>query len=170
MREQTDRVRTGYGAKLIILSVTALLLIAAAYAAVTFFSRQGYSHPEFDATAAAGVPAPADNMAYNEISAENGVRFSLAATMYQQEDGSLLVYFTNPAASQCVLMCEIKNEAGKTLYKSGAVRPGEYVERLTPLTEIENIATPITMWVYAFEPDTWYSVGEVQLSNILQPY
>lgn len=169
MREQTNRVKTGNAFRYAILAITVILVIGLAYVASSYFSKPEYVPPEFDAAAQTGEPSPAENLAYDEISAENGLRFSLAGTMYQQDDGSLLIYLTNPAASQCIISCEVKNEAGDTLYKSGAIRPGEYVERLMPQMEIENIAMPITMLVYAFEPDTWYSMGEVRLTNILQP-
>ena len=85
--------------------------------------------------------------------------------MYQQEDGSLLVYFTNPQSSDANLMCEIQNENGETIYKSGVIRPGEYIERLEPLAELSDEAIKIELYVYAFEPDTWYSKGTINLSN-----
>ncbi|MEG0090993.1 MAG: hypothetical protein RSA20_04165, partial [Oscillospiraceae bacterium] len=129
-----------------------------------------YTPPPFEPTAVAGVPTPPEHMGYGEISAEGGFAFSIVGTMYQQQDGSLLVYFTNPPYSEANLQCEIKHENGDTLYKSGVLRPGEYVERLQPQTELKNEATKIELNVYAFAPETWYSKGTINLQNILQPY
>lgn len=129
-----------------------------------------YTPPPFETMAVAGVPTPPENLGYGEISSEGGFTFSIAGTMYQQQDGSLLVYFTNPQHSEANLQCEILNEDGTVLYKSGVIRPGEYVERLQPLEKLQNKATKIEVNVYAFAPETWYSKGTINLQNILQPY
>ena len=81
-----------------------------------------------------------------------------------------MLYLTNPESNECIIMAEMTDEAGNVLYRSGALRPGEYVERLYPLLELENVAIPIQMKVYAFEPETWYSLGTIALNNTLQPW
>ncbi|MEG1578974.1 MAG: hypothetical protein RR336_09445 [Oscillospiraceae bacterium] len=169
MREQTTHVRTGAVKKIIfpVLGVAlAVVLAALCYRAL----HQPYTPPPFEPTAVEGVPTPPDDMGYGEISAEGGFAFSIAGTMYQQEDSSLLIYFTNPEYSEANLQCEIKNEKGDILYKSGVIRPGEYVERLQPQTKLKNEATKIELNVYAFAPETWYSKGTINLQNVLQPY
>ncbi|MEG2054414.1 MAG: hypothetical protein RR052_05665 [Oscillospiraceae bacterium] len=169
MREQTTRVRTGTAKKIIFLAIgvaLAVLIVALCYRALN----PPYTPPPFEKMAVSGVPTPPDNMGYGEISAEGGFAFFIAGTMYQQEDGSLLVYFTNPKYSEANLQCEIKNENGDVIYKSGVLRPGEYVERLQPQTKLANEATKIELDVYAFEPETWYSKGTINLQNVLQPY
>lgn len=169
MREQTTHVHTG-AVKRILVPVLAVAL-AVAIAALGYRAlHPPYTPPSFEPTAVAGVPTPPENMGYGEISAEGGFAFSIAGTMYQQEDGSLLIYFTNPQYSEANLQCEIMNENGDILYKSGVLRPGEYVERLQPQTELKNEATKIELNVYAFAPDTWYSKGTINLQNVLQPY
>lgn len=173
MREQKTIVYTGSVNKK--LWMTARLLVIAAVIAllsvkVFRLANPPYIPPEIDLTAQTGVPEPEERMAYGEISAQGGFTFGIAGTMYQQEDGSLLVYFTNPQSSDANLMCEIQNENGETIYKSGVIRPGEYIERLEPLAELSDEAIKIELYVYAFEPDTWYSKGTINLSNMLQPY
>ena len=151
-----------------------LLLTAAVIAllSVKIFRRMNppYVPPEFDQTAQTGAPEPEEHMAYGEISAQGGFTFGIAGTMYQQEDGSVQVYFTNPQSSDANIMCEIRDEAGTVIYKSGVIRPGQYIERLEPLAELPAEAVKIELYVYAFEPDTWYSKGTINLSNTLQPY
>ena len=169
MRNQSTHVRTGRSTRIGAMAAGAVLL--------AFFTVVGYRMlnpvyvpPAFEPLAISGVPVPADNMGYGEISASGGFSFFVAGTMYQQEDGSLLIYFTNPKDSGVNLMCKITDGADRTLYKSGVLRSGEYVERLRPEEQLPNEALEIEMNVYAFEPDTWYSKGPISLNNILQPY
>lgn len=169
MREQTTRVRTG-AVKKILFAVLGVALTAGIAWLIYLAANPPYTPPPFETAAVAGVPAPPENMGYGEISADGGFAFSIAGTMYQQEDGSLLVYFTNPQHSEANLQCEILDETGAILYKSGVIRPGEYVERLQPLVKLQNEATNVELNVYAFEPDTWHSKGTINLQNILQPY
>ena len=169
MRKQTTHVRTGMGKKIGAIAAGAALLVLFAVTGYRLF-HPVYVPPAFESSATSGVPVPPENMGYGEISAPGGFSFSVAGTMYQQEDGSLLIYLTNPQDSEVNLMCEITDRAARIIYKSGVLRPGEYVERLRPAEQIPNEATEIAMNVYAFEPDTWYSKGTISLNNILQPY
>lgn len=169
MREQGTRVKTGAVRKMM-LAAAALVLAAAALTGGYRLMNPPYVPPAFDPAAVSGVPAPPENMGYGEISAQGGFSFSIAGTMYQQEDGSLALYLTNPAAGGINLMCEVANDHGEIIYKSGVLRPGEYVEKLQPLRKLPNEAMKIEVSVYAFEPETWYSRGTIALANILQPY
>jgi hypothetical protein len=88
-----------------------------------------------------------------------------------QEDGSLFVYFTNVEENDVRMMCEIVQEGTEiTLYKSGVLNPGEYVEKLDPVTEIENEKKDIIIRIYAFEEENWYSAGTVEITSLLQPW
>lgn len=93
-----------------------------------------------------------------------------AGTIYQQADGALELYLTSPEENEAYLLCEVTDIEGKTLYRSGLLRPGEYVERLDSLTALENKAIEIAVNIYAFEPETFYSIGTVTLKNVLQAY
>lgn len=169
MRKQTTHVRTGAVKKILIVALgTALAVVIAALVYRAF--NPPYTPPPFETAAVKGVPTPPESMGYGEISAKGGFAFSIVGTMYQQEDGSILVYFTNPEHSEANLQCEILDKDGTVIYKSGVIRPGEYVERLQPIKRLENKAMKIELNVYAFAPDTWYSKGTINLQNTLQPY
>ena len=171
MRTQTTTLRTGRKTRLLIIIAAVLALLAAAVLVWRLaFYEAPFVPPEYDATAQSGVPTPPENMGYGEIRAENGFAFSLVGTMYQQEDGSLLLYLTNPEYRGCNLLCEIADADGRVIYRSGVVRPGEYVERLSPQAELLNEEMQIELKVYAFEPETWYSMGTVSLVNTLHSW
>jgi hypothetical protein len=142
-------------------------------AAVFLFLRanKGYTPPAFDSSAQPGVPVPDAGFYYDTLSSDFGYQFSFAANLYQQEDRSVKVYFTNPAENSVNLMCEITSDAtGKVLYRSGVIRPGEYVESLSPKGRFANEKMDITLTVYAFEKDTWHSAGSSTVSTVLQPW
>lgn len=135
-----------------------------------FFHQRSYTPPPFEPSAQAGEPSPAQSMGYGRIEADGGFAFSVAGTMYQQADASLLIYLTNHEDGDVWLMGEVVDENGTTLYKSGILRPGEYVERLFPVIGFANEAMKIELRVYGFEPETYYSLGTIFLDNILQPW
>jgi len=171
MRAQTTRIQTG-AVKKRILTAAAVLCAAATVAAICYlaFYKPPYAPPPFEPKAVAGAPEVPENMSYGRIEAENGFYFSTAGTIYQQADGSLIIYLTNHGDSGVWIMCEIADENGNTLYKSGVLRPGEYVERLYPERKFANEAIKVEMKVYGFEPETYHSMGSVFLNNILQPW
>ncbi|MDD3193900.1 MAG: hypothetical protein PHE47_08700 [Oscillospiraceae bacterium] len=171
MRTQRTRPRAGRTKKILLAGAVSLLLLEVAFLAWRLvFYQPPYQPPAYEPAVQVGVPDPPEGMGYGQISAENGFSFWVAGAMYQQEDGSLLVYLTNPADSVCNILCEITDQDGHTLYRSGALRPGEFVERLYPLKQMENTTIEIQMNVYAFEPETWFSVGTITLNNTLHQW
>jgi len=171
MREQPTQVQTGsIRARALVFIV--IFLVAACTAAVVFamLYQQPYKPPPFEPQAATGNPDPPESLGYSIIDAMRTFSFGLAGVMYQQEDNSLQIYFTNPEDNVAYLMCEIVDPGGKTLYRSGLLRPGEYVINLYPVTKLENEAVNIDVKIYALDPEHYYSIGTVTLDNILQPY
>jgi hypothetical protein len=127
--------------------------------------------PRREENAVSGVPEPEESLNFGTIEVDGGFSFALAGTMYQQKDGSLLLYFTNPEDSGVLMMCEIcEKSTGEILYQSGLLSPGQYVGRLRPQHTLKNEAIIIEMKVYGFEPETYYSMGTVTLENTLQPW
>ena len=170
VRKQFTRVRTGAIQRTVLTLLSALavvLMIAALIFAIRY--QPPYTPPPLEPNAVSGVPEPAENMRYSRLETP-AFNFSIAATAYQQKDGSLKVYFTNHAENRAYLMCEVINkENNKVIYRSGLIRPGEYVESLSPLRTIENVATPIEIFVYALELEGYLSLGQVTIDNVLQP-
>jgi len=169
-REQYTRLRTGVVQKRVLTLltvVTAMLMVASLVYAIRY--EAPYTPPPLETNASFGIPDPAENMRYSRLETP-AFTFGIAATAYQQKDGSLKIYLTNHESNQAYLMCEVINkETNRVLYRSGLLRPGEYVESLNPLRRIENVATPIEIFIYALELDGYFSVGQVSIDNILQP-
>jgi hypothetical protein len=148
------------------------LLVGAGVAVITAYANRTvpYVPPPFEQSAMDGVPMPPDNMSYTPISADGGYAFSMASNLYQQENGDLCIYFTDPGDSQVWMMCEVLSDAYGTMYRSGVLRPGEYVERLPKVSDFPNEPIEVEIRVYGFEPTTYQSKGTVYLKTILQPW
>ena len=171
MREQPLRVQTHAARKqaaLLASSLTMAVLSAAIVFAVLY--QPTYMPPHFESGAVAGFPNPPEKLKYSKFDAMDTFMFMIAGVMVRQKDGSLLVYLTNPQENYAYLMCEIVDSNDKTLYKSGLLRPGEYVANLHPIVNPDNKVADIRIHIYALEPERFISIGTVTLINTLQPY
>ena len=171
MREQpTYVIFTQKRKRALVLAVLILTTALVVVVVATQLYKPPYNPPPFETDAVAGRPEPPDNYGYSEINAAGNFRFGLASVMYQQENGSLRIYFTNPEENVAYLMCEVVDQEGKVLYKSGLLRPGEHLVSLNPVKKLENKAMRIEIKIYALDPEYYYSIGTVTLDNTLQPY
>ena len=76
------------------------------------------------------------------------------------------VWLTNPADNAVWLKVRILDASGQMLGESGLIRPGEYVQTVT-LQSVPPAGTPITLKVMAYEPETYYSAGAVNISTMV---
>lgn len=130
-----------------------------------------YVPPQFEKNAIEGVPKPEEHFMYATLETKYGYRFSMATNIYQQADGSVYVYLTNYEENDVKMMCEIrKEETGETCYKSGVILPGQYVEKLLPVTDFPNEAFDATIMIYSFEEGNWHSAGTVEIGAIVQAW
>ena len=170
VRKQSVVVQSSLRKKVIcILLVLGLFCIAG----ICFYmaERGIYVPPEFEKNATEGVPKPDKHFMYATLETEYGYRFSMATNIYQQEDRSAYVYLTNYEENDVKMMCEIrKEETGETYYKSGVILPGQYIEKLLPVTEFPNEAFDATIIIYSFEEGNWYSAGTVEIAAIVQAW
>ena len=169
-RSQNLKVQTGKKRIYLFAGVAALLAVIALILLVAGI-RKGYRPPSFDANTSQGTPSPDEGYLYDTVTTNFGYEFGIAANLYKQEDGSVNAFFTNPSSNTVNLVCEISSdESGDILYKTGAIRPGEYVASIPRLRTFANEAAAITVTIYAFEPETWYSAGTTSISTILQAW
>ena len=148
-----------------------ILILLGCVAAVFLSTNKKYRPPELDPNRSAGIPHPEDNYLYETVNTDYGYSFGIAANLYQQKDGSVNVFLSNPAENTVSLMCEIKDAADKTVYyRCGRINPGEYVEKLSPSTVIKNEAKSVIVKIYAFEAEDYTSAGSVELKLVLQPW
>lgn len=173
MRGQPTKVQTGRG-KRIAIFLTSIAVLIGVIAIVwmemvpNMLSKDKFVAPPFDANALSGEPKPAKEFGYDTVQAVDSFRFMLDSSLWQQEDSSVFVHFTNPEDTNIWMMVEIVDENNQSLYKSGMIKNGEYVEKLEPLTDLSDEPYNITILVYGFEPQTYYSMGIVKLSTVLQ--
>lgn len=130
-----------------------------------------YVPPKFEKNVMVGIPEPDAHFMYGTIETDYGFTFSMATNIYQQEDGSIYVYFTNCEDNNVNMMCEIVNEEnGQTYYKSSVITPGQYIEKLVPVKEFPNEAFDAQIMIYSFEEGTWYSGGTVEIAATVQAW
>ncbi len=145
--------------------ITLLIISAIAYILVASFRP-----PEHDANAAIGTPVPDESYMYGSVTTEFGYGLSMAANLYQQEDGSVNIYFTNPIDNEAYLRCQIlDSDSGKELYNTGYIKPGEYIESL-PKGKALSEAHDVIVRIYAYTPETFTSEGTCELTLKLQPW
>ena len=171
MRKQLTHARTDAARKLaVVLTAVSTILLAAAFVFLYAYEPP-YKPPPFEPEANIGAPIPPDNMGYTELDAMGRFTFGIASNIYQQEDGSLKLYLTNKGDNEIYLMCEVIDIAKeRTLYRSGLLRPGEYVESLYPIRKLKNEAVMVEICVYALSPEDYVSIGTITLDNVLQPF
>lgn len=173
MRDQMAAA-PGTKRRTVIIIILAVAIVALACVAVFMVvERQKsveYVPPSFEAAAVEGTPTPPETLGYSTFETQNGWSVGLCGNIYQQEDGALKLYLTNPDLSGALLMAEVVDKSGNVYYKSGLLKENEYVESLPLLYQKVGTATDVSIKVYAFEPGTYYSQGVITIENILQPY
>lgn len=152
----------------IIIAICAFVLAGVMLGAVVTYK---YRPPALAANAVYGVPEPDESYLYQAVDSPYGYCFGMAVNLYQQEDGSLNVYFTNPEINQVNMKCVIKTaDGGTVLYESDVIAPGTYIENLKPKSKFDNVMMEVTVDIMAFEQDSWYSAGTTNVNLLLQPW
>lgn len=170
IRKQPTAVSTGKKKIVLVISIIALLLIGAGVL-IYLANNRPYVPPKFEENAVDGIPEVDESVMFAALSSGYDYSLGISFNLYQQEDNSLDVYFTNPETNDCNLMIEILDaETEKTYYKSGVLTPGQYVKNLPCIKDKITETTKILIYVYAFEPETWYSEGTYRLITYLQPW
>ena len=169
MREQPTRIKTGAKRKRAMMIAAIFITVTLAAAIIFAINYQhSYTPPPFESRAVVGVPHPPEMLKHTRIDA-GSFAFKIAGVLQQQEDGSLQIYLTNPEENEVYLMCEILTSDGEAIYRSGLLRPGEYVVSLPPIAVLGDDSMDVRINIYALERDFFFSAGTVTLRNILQP-
>ena len=130
--------------------------------------RPQYTPPPFEPRAVRGIPQPAESIGHVALDAHN-FSFMIASALYQQQDGSLQIYLTNLPENEVYLMCEVIDLDGRILYRSGLLRPGEYLAGFYPQTRPANEAIAVRVHIYALEPESFFSAGTITIGGTLLP-
>ena len=156
-------------ARIGIIVLIAILVVAGAICIYSLNLK--YAPPSLEKNVVSGVPNPSENYLYGELKTNFDYSISMAANLYQQEDGSVNIYLTNPADSEVSIMCEIYDmETDELYYKCGRIEPGYYIESLEPISEIENVQHDVVAKIYAFGLEDYTSAGTTELNLVLQPW
>ena len=149
-----------------IIIVTSLISIGLiAYILVT-----RYTPPSHDKNAVSGVPSVAQEYLYGSVTTDYGYIIQMASNLYQQQNGEVNIYFTNPISNSVLLRCEIiDKDTGERLYNTGYIRPGEYITSVNN-SSVGNKKYAVIVKVYAYTDESFTSEGTTELSLMLQPW
>ena len=129
-----------------------------------------FKPPSHDSSAVKGVPEVDENYLYGTAQTEYGYIIQMAANLYQQKNGDVNIYFTNPISNTELLRCEIiDQDTDKVLYNTGYINPGEYIESVNN-SSVDNEEYDVIVKVYAYVDDSFESAGTTELSLKLQPW
>ena len=168
MRKQPTRLKTHARRKAIIIAATAICSVLLVAGIIFVLNHQpGYRPPPFEPGAVTGTAQPPESAQHVGLDAGE-FTFMLASIMRLQEGGAVEIYFANPPENEVYLMCEIVDFNGNTLYRSGLLRPGEYVAELPPIQMPQGEAIEVWIHIYALEPGEFFSVGTVTVGNVLR--
>ncbi len=148
---------------IIIISVISVGLLI--FTLVTWFKP-----PSHDDSAVKGTPTVDEHYLYGTAQTGYDYVIQMAANLYQQENGDVNLYFTNPLSNSVLLRCEIiDRDTDKVLYKTGYIVPGEYIESVNN-SHVDNKAYNVIVKVYAYVDESFESAGTTELSLNLQPW
>ena len=124
-----------------------------------------FTPPPFDPSAKQGEPSLPPDSGWEMLDAKAyavGVDGKL-----KWLDGKVDVWLTNPQSNSVWLKVRILDAEGNILGESGLTRPGEYVQSVT-ITQKPASDEPVTLKVMAYEPETYYSAGAVNLNTSIR--
>ena len=120
--------------------------------------------PAFDSAAVEGTPEVPDGLGYMECY-RDGMDFRFhACGKVIMEGKNANVYLTNAESNDVWLKVRVLDSEGNILGESGLIKPGEYIQSVE-LSEQLAVGTPVKLKVMAYEPETYYSAGAVDLNT-----
>ncbi|MBQ4137669.1 MAG: hypothetical protein IJD67_06115 [Clostridia bacterium] len=125
---------------------------------------QQFVPPEFDKKAVTGTPDVAEGeKGYSLIDAGGVYKVGVCGEI-KLVNGNADVWFTNDAGNDVWLKLRIQDKnTGEILGQTGLIKPGEYVKSIN-FSKSLSAGTDIVLRVMSYEPDTYYSKGEITLN------
>ena len=123
--------------------------------------------PPFDSEAIEGTPEISNpkEIGYLEVYREGMAFNSFVCGEVNVVDGKADIYFTNPEKNTLWMKLRIYDEKGNVIAETGLIKPNEYIKAVEFDTIPKN-GSKITMKIMTYEPDTYYSGGEVSLNTV----
>ena len=121
--------------------------------------------PAFEKSAVVGTHELQENEnGYHVFDAKGVYRVGVCGVV-KVVDGKADVWFTSPAENTVWLKLRAQDQkTGAILGETGLIRPGEYAQSIT-FFEAPAKGTAITLRVMSYEPQTYYSRGEITLNT-----
>ena len=121
--------------------------------------------PAFDANAVVGDHGVAEGTNGYSVLDARGVYKVGVCGVVKVVDNKADVWFNNPAENAVWLKLRVHNKkTGEILGETGLIKPGEYVQTVTFITAPSK-GDEIVLRVMSYEPETYYSKGEVTLNT-----
>lgn len=121
--------------------------------------------PAFDATAVQGAHDVQEGQRGYSVLDARGVYKVGICGMIVVEENKAEVWFTNDAENNVWLKLRVQDKSGNILGETGIVKPGEYVKEIS-FTTAPAAGDAIVLRVMSYEPETYYSKGEVTLNTV----
>ena len=154
--------------RIIIPIIVLISLISIGFIAYILIVR--YTPPSHDRDATVGVPQVEQSLLYGSVNTEFGYIVQMASNLYQQQNGDVDIYFTNPISNSVLLRCEIIDKnTENTLYNTEYIKPGEYIKSVNN-SRVDNKQYDVIIKVYAYTDESFTSEGTTELSLKLQPW
>lgn len=93
---------------------------------------------------------------------DSQISFSLnSSPVFETGEAAGKLMLENPANNHKLLTAELVLDAtGETLYRSGALRPGSYLEEITLLRALPAGEYPVTLYLRAYSEQTQKLIGQ----------
>lgn len=120
--------------------------------------------PSVELNAVTGIPAPPSELGWTEVKQDDmPYRLYICGVCDVSDDGSVDVWFYNPDDNQALLTLNVYQD-DDLLCETGFLKPGEYLESVQ-LSSVPADGSAITYQIVGYEPDTYYSLGNVSLNT-----
>lgn len=141
-----------------ILGVIAIILIAIVI--VLFVNRNKFIPPKMDKTSKGGTPKYVEEYGYKVLKMSEDYNISIAGKP-KLKGKYLYIYFASNESSKYLFKVRIYKD--KTLIEeTGLIKSNHYIDKIKVGNKLKA-GDKITYKVMGYEPDTYYSAGEVQL-------
>lgn len=155
---------------LLIVMVVACVVAVAVMIVVLCLPQKGeqptFVPPPFEVNAVVGVPEVEEDRGYSELYQKGmAYRVGLCGHVYIVGN-SAEVYLTNSAENNVWLKLRVLDANGNVLGETGLVKPGEYVKAVALQSPVLQNGS-ISLKVMGYEPETYYSVGSIQLNPMV---
>ncbi len=120
--------------------------------------------PSFDISAQAGIPSVSNEIDWQIIDAkafEIGICGKVTAN---GENADIWLY--NPKGNTVLLKVRIFDSNGTVLGETGLIKPNEYIQSVK-LSAIPQQGAPLLLKVMAYQPNTYYSEGAVNINTYM---